>query len=66
MSRRAWVEQVMGMPVSIHLRGPGVRAGVDVRGDGTAMAFTGKLRRREVERRKRETAYEALRRALSD
>ena len=25
MSRRAWVEQVMGMPVSIHLRGPHVR-----------------------------------------
>jgi thiamine biosynthesis lipoprotein len=25
MSRRAWVEQVMGMPVSIHLRGPDVR-----------------------------------------
>jgi len=24
--RRAWVDQVMGMPVSIHLRGPGVRA----------------------------------------
>ncbi|GLZ36692.1 FAD:protein FMN transferase [Actinokineospora sp. NBRC 105648] len=23
--RRAWVEQVMGMPVSLHLRGPGVR-----------------------------------------
>ncbi|MEP6649297.1 MAG: FAD:protein FMN transferase [Lapillicoccus sp.] len=26
MSRRAWVEQVMGLPVSIHLRGPYVRA----------------------------------------
>jgi thiamine biosynthesis lipoprotein len=25
VSRRAWVEQVMGMPVSIHLRGPDVR-----------------------------------------
>ena len=25
--RRAWVDQVMGMPVSIHLRGPGVRSG---------------------------------------
>jgi thiamine biosynthesis lipoprotein len=24
--RRAWVDQVMGMPVSIHLRGPGVRS----------------------------------------
>src|SRR4051794_9199262 len=25
MPRRAWVEQVMGLPVSIHLRGPAVR-----------------------------------------
>ena len=25
MSRRAWVEQMMGLPVSIHLRGPDVR-----------------------------------------
>ena len=50
----------------LELHGPGVRAGVDVRGDGTAMAFTGRLRKREIERRKRETAYEALRRALSD
>jgi thiamine biosynthesis lipoprotein len=25
VSRRAWVEQVMGLPVSIHLRGPDVR-----------------------------------------
>lgn len=24
--RRAWVDQVMGLPVSIHLRGPGVRS----------------------------------------
>ena len=30
--RRAWVEQVMGMPVSIHLRGPGARlAGTESR-----------------------------------
>ena len=25
IERRAWVEQVMGMPISLHLRGPGVR-----------------------------------------
>ena len=24
--RRSWVEQVMGMPVSVHLRGPGSRS----------------------------------------
>jgi thiamine biosynthesis lipoprotein len=29
MPRRAWVEQVMGLPISIHLRGPSVR-NVDV------------------------------------
>lgn len=26
MPRRAWVEQVMGLPISIHLRGPSVRS----------------------------------------
>lgn len=26
LDRRAWVVQVMGLPVSVHLRGPGVRA----------------------------------------
>jgi thiamine biosynthesis lipoprotein len=26
LDRRAWVVQVMGLPVSVHLRGPGVRS----------------------------------------
>lgn len=48
------------------LRGPGgVRGGVDLRGDGSAVAFTGRLRRREVSPDGRETAVQALRRALS-
>jgi hypothetical protein len=40
------------------------RGGIDIRGDGSATAFTGRLRRRSVEQRGAESPYEALRRAL--
>jgi hypothetical protein len=50
--------------VRAELRGPGPRAGFDVRGDGSVQAWTGRLRRRQVEPVGGETAYEALRRAL--
>jgi hypothetical protein len=48
------------------IAGPGgLRGGVDVRGDGSAEAFTGRWRRRLVDRAPGETAYDALRRALN-
>jgi hypothetical protein len=50
----------------LELAGPGkLRAGVDVRGDGSSEAFIGRFRRQVVEQRPGENPYDALRRELA-
>jgi hypothetical protein len=51
----------------LELGGPRrLRVGVDVRGDGTAVPFTGRWIRTPVERASGESAYDALRRIIAD
>ncbi|MEA2246891.1 MAG: hypothetical protein QOH46_1420 [Solirubrobacteraceae bacterium] len=57
---------VQQVAVRGEVAGPrGLRGGVDVRGDGSTEPYTGRWRRRLIERRSGETAYEALRRELA-
>jgi hypothetical protein len=57
------VKQVAGR---LELHGPdGTHGGIDVRGDGSAEAYTGWLRKEVVEAADGESAVDALRRALA-
>ncbi|MDQ6750683.1 MAG: hypothetical protein M3Z33_08030 [Actinomycetota bacterium] len=55
--------------IRAEVSGPGgllaTRGGIDVRGDGSTEAYTGRVRRRLVEPQSDETVYEALGRALA-
>jgi hypothetical protein len=58
-------EPAQQVAVRGELRGPGrLRAGIDVRGDGSAEAYTGVVRRRPIVQDDREDAWSALRREV--
>jgi hypothetical protein len=58
-------EPAQQVAARLELAGPrGVRAGVDVRGDGSAASYLGWVRRRPVAEQGHESPYEALRRVL--
>lgn len=50
----------------VEIRCEGIRAGVDVHGDGALTAHTGRVRRAPIEARGDEDALAALRRTLRD
>jgi hypothetical protein len=60
-------EPVAQVVARLELAGPRrLRAGLDVRGDGSVEAYTGALRRRVIDQQAGESAYEALRRIVTE
>ena len=58
------VEPVAQVALRAEVAGPGARGGIDVRGDVSAEAYTGRWRRVLIKRAPDETACDALRRVL--